>query len=139
MSCVLRAAGEFFPVAAFLAESPFRPHAVYAKGEPVPGGTGTGRIRSASGFDLTVSEAGLADLDSQIFAALVFLDQYEHELRRLGGFPGVDAVSLDFAVARRDVVAQTESFPSDLLWRAGALDIALAITHYTVADGRQAS
>lgn len=139
MSCVLRAAGEFFPVAAFLAESPFRPHAVYGKGDPLPGGPGTGRVRSASGFDLTVSEAGLADLDTQIFDALVFLDRYEEELRRLGGFPGVDAVSLDFAVAWRDVVAQTESFPSDLLWRAGALDIALAITHYAVTDGQRPS
>lgn len=139
MSCVLRAAGESFDVAAFLAESPFRPDAVYGKGEPLPGGASTGRVRSASGFDLTVSEAGLTDLDGQVLAAIVFLDQYEDELRRLGGFPGVDAVSIDFAVAQRSVVAQTESFPSDLLWRAGALDIALAITHYAVADGRQAS
>jgi hypothetical protein len=88
---------------------------------------------------LTVSEAGLSDLDSQILAAIVFLDQHEEELRRLGGFPGVDVVSLDFAVARRQVVAQTESFPSELLWRAGALDITLAITHYALAAGRQAS
>jgi hypothetical protein len=139
MSCVLRAAGDSFEVAAFLAESPFRPHAVYGKGEPLPGELVADRVRSASGFDLTVSEAGLSDLDSQILDAIVFLDQHEDELRRLGGFPGLEAISLAFAVARREVVAQTESFPSDLLWRAGALDIALAITHYAVADGRQAS
>jgi hypothetical protein len=139
MGCVLRAAGDSFDVAAFLEQSSFRPQAVYRKGETLPAGMGTDRVRSASGFDLTVSEAGLSDLDGQIVDAIVFLDRHEEELRRLGSYAGVDVVSLDFAVARREMVAQTESFPPDLLWRAGALDIALSITHYAVADARQAS
>ena len=63
-----------------------------------------------------------------------FLDEYEEELRRLGRFPGVEGVSLDFGIRWREVAAQTDTFPSDLLWRAGALDISLEITHYMVAE-----
>ncbi len=138
MSCVLRAAGAAFDVAGFLADSPFRPEAVYHKGQPLPGAAGT-RLRSASGFDLTVSRAALTDLEGKVADAIVFLDQHEEELRRLGGAEGVDVVCLDFALARREVVAQSETLPSDLLWRAGALDISVALTLYAVAGGRQAS
>lgn len=136
MSCVLRAKGESFDVAAFLASSPLQAATVYEKGDPlVPGGS-PASTRRASGFNLTVSEAGLDDLEGQIHDAVEFLDECEDELRRLGRFPGVEEVSLDFGVRWREVAAQTDSFPSDLLWRAGALDLSLEITHYLVEESR---
>ena len=137
MSAVLRAHGESFDVELFLAESSLKPDNVYQKGaSAVPAGADkeNGSPRRASGFSLTVSHAELTDLETQIREAIIFLDEYEDELRRLGSFDGVEGVSLDFGVKRQDVAVQTDVFPSDLLWRAGALDIWIAITHYSIAE-----
>jgi len=81
-----------------------------------------------------VGESGLDDLRGQVREAVAFLDEYEEELRRLTAFEGVDQVFLDFGLRRRDVAAQTGIFPSELLWRAGALDIDITVTHYAIAD-----
>jgi hypothetical protein len=134
MSCVLRAHGEAFKVSEFLSSSSLEPDTIYEKGAPVASGKKNGSTRTSSGFSLTVSNADFSDLEAQIRDAILFLDEYEDELRRLGSFSGVEGISLDFGVQRREVAVQTDVFPSDLLWRAGALDIWLAITHYPVAE-----
>jgi len=54
----------------------------------------------------------------------------EEELQRLGRFEGVEAVCLDFAIDRKDVAIQSDVFDAELLWRAGALDIDLVVSHY---------
>ncbi len=131
MSCVLRAFGDKFKPTDFFDDSPLEPDSVYEKRDPRkpedPDAT-------FSGFNLTVSDATIDELEIQILQAMSFLDEYEEELRRLGRFPGVEDVSLDFGIRWREVAAQTDSFPSDLLWRAGALDISLEITHYLVSE-----
>ena len=91
------------------------------------------RVASRSGFNLTVSSAGIDDLDGQIRDAIEFLDEHEDELRRLGSFEGVEMVCLHFGVKWDGAAVQTETFPPELLWRAGALDIELAISHYSGA------
>ena len=121
MSCMLHAAGREFDVEAFLADSPFQSYAVY-------GGAGT-----PSGFGLPVSDAEADDLRGQIRDAILFLDCHEEELRRLGSFPGVEVVALDFGLRCKEAAAQTDSFPSELLWRAGALDITLQVSHLAIA------
>lgn len=133
MRCLLRAHGEGFDVTAFLSDSPLRPDEVYNKGDALEAGQDNGATRTASGFSLVLSRAGF-DLEAQVREAIAFLDEYEDELRRLGSFPGVDAMSIDFGIAWREAAAQADVFPSDLLWRAGALDIWLAVTHYPVVD-----
>jgi hypothetical protein len=126
MSCVLHAVGTGFDVKAFLATSPLRGKAaIQQRDEAVPAPRS-----ERAGFDVRVSEADFDDLATQIDDALEFLDTHEDELRRLAGFPGVDSVALDFAVSWRNVAVQTDSFPPELLWRAGALDISLDISHY---------
>lgn len=134
MSCVLRAIGTAFDVDSFLKDSPLPHEAAFHRGEPrvpdVPGGS----KRGASGFNAPVSEAGFDDLDAQIQDAMLFLRLHEDELRRLGRFPGVEEVCLDFGIPRRDVAAQSDVFPADLLWQAGALDIDLVVTHYARAE-----
>ena len=133
MACLLRAQGAVFDVPGFLKASPLEPGCVvYRAGEPLVSDTPGGPVRSASGFDLAVGTAS-ADLDVQVVEAIEFLDLHEEELRRLGSFPGVDAVTLEFILPWGDAPAQTTLFPSDLLWRAGALDISLQVTHCLVA------
>jgi len=130
MSCVLRAFGDKFKPAAFFEDSPLQPDSIYEKRDPR-------RLdesdQTFSGFNLTVSDATFDELEIQILQAMSFLDEYEEELRRLGRFPGVEGISLDFGIRWREVAAQTDTFPSDLLWRAGALDISLEVTHYLVS------
>jgi hypothetical protein len=129
---VLRAIGRDFDVDEFLKETPLPPGAVFHRGEPRQPGGGK---RAASGFNAPVSEAGLDDLDTQLQDATHFLREHEDELRRLGRFPGVEEVCLDFGIARRAGAAQSDLFPADLLWQAGALDIDLVVTHFSVAEG----
>lgn len=133
---MLRAIGTAFDVDLFVKDSPLSEAAVFHKGEPKVPGVPDGAKRSASGLNVRVSEAGMDDLDTQVQDARHFLTRHEDELRRLGSFPGVEEVCLDFAVERRNLTAQSEVFPSDLLWQAGALDIDLVVTHYAVAEGR---
>ena len=132
MSCVLRAGGIEFDTEAYLADSPFANVVRHRRGEPR--WPGSSRLNRASGFNVTVSEAAMDDLATQIDDAIAFLDEHEDELRRLGSFEGVEEVEIDFAVAWRDLAAQSDWFPPELLWRAGALDIALRVSHYLTQE-----
>jgi hypothetical protein len=135
VNCILRAIGTAFDADGFLKDSPLAGAgaAAFHRGEPKVPGAAEGPQRRASGFNVPVSGAGSDDLDAQIEDATRFLEEHEDELRRLGRFPGVEEVCLDFAIPRREVAAQSDVFPADLLWRAGALDIDLVVTHYAVA------
>jgi hypothetical protein len=133
VACILRAEGALFDVPAFLKDSPLQPGRVYQLGEPLFPDKPGGPARNASGFDLAISAGTPADLEMQTEDAIEFLDVHEEELRRLGSFPGVDAVTMEFGLPWGEAAAQTTLFPSDLLWRAGALDISLQVTHYLVA------
>jgi hypothetical protein len=134
MGCVLRAIGRDFDVDAFLEDSPLPRDAVFHRGEPRTAGEG-GAKRAASGFNSPVSDAVRDDLDGQVQAASHFLREHEEELRRLGRFPGVEEVCLDFAFSWGAGASRSDVFPADLLWQAGALDIDLVVTHYAVAEG----
>jgi hypothetical protein len=134
LSCVLRAIGTSFDVDAFLRDSELSASHTFHRGEMRSSGPADGETRAASGFNATVSAADFDDLLGQIRGALLYLNEHEDGLRRLGGFPGVEEVCLDFAVRRQDVVAQSDLFPAELLWRAGALDIDLVVTHYAIVD-----
>ena len=126
VSCVLRASGTEFDPEAFLVDSELTANPVYRRGEPKPG-EGTWQ---SSGFQVGVSQAELSDLPGQIRDAVRFLSLHEEELQRLGRFEGVESVCIDFAIDRRDVAVQTDVFDAELLWRAGALDIDLVVSHY---------
>jgi hypothetical protein len=135
MRCVLRAAGMIFDVDEFLRTSELQAGGVYHSGESK--GPGSASLRFAgSGFNVMVVDAAFDDLAGQFPEVVRFLDFHETELRRLGSFPGVGAVCLEFTFALRDAPIQSETFPADLLWRAGALDIDLVVTHYAIAAAK---
>lgn len=132
VSCVLRASGIDFEPETFLAESELRAKAspIYRRGELKVASKPDGGAWQSSGFHVGVSEADFGDLPGQIRDAIRFLSQHEEELRRLGRFEGVESVCLDFALDCRDVAVQSDVFDAELLWRAGALDIDLVVSHY---------
>ena len=129
MSCVLRAGGPDFNVDAFLDESPFEPCAVWHRGES--------RFRSQppsvdSGFNLDVGEG---ELREQIAGAIQFLIVHEAEIRRLSGCTGIEII-LDFAIARRNVIVQSDSFPATLIHLAGSLKLGIELTQYPVENSK---
>ena len=125
---MLRAGGTSFDAEEYLAGSPFRDATRYHRGDPRwPGSAAAHRT---SGFSVPVGSAGNADLGAQVEEAVAFLDLHEDELRRLGRIDGVEEVELEFAIEWHDLAVQSEYLPPELLWRAGALDIALRVTHY---------
>lgn len=133
-SCVLRAIGTDFDVDAFLADSTLDGATAFRRGESREPGAADESTRAASGFNVEVAGAG-DELEGQVRAARRFLRLHEDELRRLGSFEGVEEVCLDFSLRRRGQAAQSDLFPADLLWQAGALDIDLVVTHGP-ADGK---
>ena len=82
----------------------------------------------ASGFNLVASEANFSSLQVQVADAILFLEQNQGELARLTAFPGIEILSLDFGIVERDVAAQSESFPPELLRIVGSLGIWLEFT-----------
>ena len=131
MSCVLRARGIDFAVDEFLAESSLKPIAIFRKGQPQwPKVNSAGPKLRASGFHASVSEADFSDIKTQIDDALDFLQQNQTELSRLIALPGIERVWLDFGIEERDVAAQHESFPPNLLSLAGNLGIWIDFTLY---------
>ncbi len=71
--------------------------------------------------------------------AIEFLSESVSEVRRLTAFPDVTGVVLDFGIAWRDVGAQFDHFPAELVRLAGSSGIALEMSHYSVNDGDMAA
>lgn len=136
MPCVLRARGVEFDPETFLRDSPFDEDAdpVYHVGEPEWESRPDGRKCDTSGFHIGVSDADFDNLPRQIQDTIRFLEEREDELRRLVHFPGVERVSLDFGITRRDVAVQRDTFPPALLSLAGKLSLHLVVSVYPISS-----
>lgn len=141
MAAVLRAYGTNFDVDAFLVGCTLPVCAVKRRGEPVrPASQPHGRRHEQSGIHVSASDADFHEFPRQIAEATAFLRINAAELRRLSEFPGIGSVTLDFGIARRNVVAQCDHFPAELVRLAGSLGLALELSQYPVeepADGAQ--
>ncbi|MGN6507552.1 MAG: hypothetical protein ACTHM6_18500 [Tepidisphaeraceae bacterium] len=128
---VLRASGSEFDVDRFLEDSPWKPAAVFRRGESR---TPSGLKRTVSGFNLSISDAGFDKFAEQQIDAISFLSRHTDEIARLITFAGVDGAVLDFGVAWRDVAAQSDTFSADLVRLAGACGLSLELSHYHVSQ-----
>ena len=114
MSAVLRAYGADFDVTAFLAGCSLPVCAVKRRGEPVFPASQTSRRRhERSGVPVLVSDAGFDALPRQVEAATAFLRANAEHVQRLVEFPGVEGVTLDFGLTRRDVAAEWNHLPTE--------------------------
>jgi hypothetical protein len=135
---VLRASGSDFDVDAFVADCRWNIATVFRRGDGLlPKTKPDGRERNESGLNVVVSEADFHQFAEQLRDAAEFLTESAAEIRRLVAFPGVTSVVLDFGIARRDVVAQSDQFPREVVRLAGACGIALGLSHYPISDGLQ--
>jgi hypothetical protein len=94
-----------------------------------------GRKHTESGLNVVVSDAGFQEFAEQVEDAIEFLTDSAFEVRQLVAYPGVTGVVLDFGIAWRDVVAQSDQFPAELVRLAGGCGIALELSHYPVRSG----
>jgi len=133
MSCVLRIFGADLDIDALLPRLSFAPIVVFRRGEPVAGRGGP--VRRVCGANFSVSDADLGDLARQIADARQFLQTHHLALEAIRAFAGVDAPTLDFAVAAgAKPIARSATFPADMLQTMGALGLALEISTYTISD-----
>jgi hypothetical protein len=135
LAVVLRASGPDFDVDAFVVDCDWDISKVYHRGEAQP----DGRKHTESGLNVVVSDAGFHEFTEQIEDAIEFLKDGAFEVRKLAAFPGVMGIVLDFGIAWRDVVAQSDQFPAELVRLAGSCGIALELSHYPVSDGEPAA
>jgi hypothetical protein len=135
MSAVLRAYGTDFDVDAFLIGCTLPVCAVKRRGEPVsPVSQPNGRRHEWSGVHVSASDAEFDQFPQQVEEATEFLRAHTEQLRRLRDFPGVEGVTLDFGVARRDVPVQCDHLPAELVRLAGALGLGIELSQYPAQE-----
>ena len=130
--CVLRVAGPDFPVDEFLRSSSLQPCKVFRTGEATVRGKAT-----ESGFNVVVGTG--ETLVDQVSSTILFLRNNAHELDRLRSFPGAEKPVLDFSLYRRDVLAQYDSFPLELVRLAAEFGLAIALSQYAAQQEENVS
>lgn len=131
--CVLRAYGKKFDVDSFLKRSPWKPIAVFRRGEKR--GVLSKKKNTESSFNLDVSDASWLNLTAQLRDAKKFIQKNKKELRRLKKFAGVDSVVLDFPLENRiskDFPAVFLSIPENFIQLAAAAGLSIELSIYAV-------
>ena len=132
--CVLRVTGKQFDPESSLAVSGLTADKVFHAGEPRFSSRPKGERFAESGFRIEVSDASWASLSGQVSDAIRFLREHERDLARLRSTPGIDDMRLDFPVDlridRKNVMAQFDYFPPELVTRAGALGFGIELSVY---------
>jgi hypothetical protein len=129
--CVLRVLGDAFQSESFLAGGSLTPCNVFRKGEP----KAKERVWETSGMTISVSDASGDNFVEQVQDAIRFLNVNENELARLRKHSGLEAMSLDFGVNRKDGFLQSSFFPPDLISLAASLGIGIELSIYGDYEG----
>jgi hypothetical protein len=139
MSCILRVSGKALDPETVVAGElgPFVCR-VFRKGEPRRPARPEKGVRSESGVNVTVSNADFGDFAGQTDDAIDFFRRHRTALRQLCSIDGVENLTLDFAVDRRDLFVQSERFPPELLEALASIGAWLEISIYPVGEGTDA-
>jgi hypothetical protein len=135
MSCFLRVSGKQFAARSYARRTTLPVVGFYVKGEP-PRTKPNGKKHATSRVIIEVSRADFTNLKRQVRDAVKFLTRHRLALRRLKRITGVEDFTLDFGVADRDVAAQFDYFPPDLISAAGSLGIGIEVSRYHAFGGR---
>jgi|SRR5579871_2136653 len=131
MSAVLRAYGANLDVDAFLIGCTLPVCAIMRRGEPVyPASQPDGRRHEFSGVHVSASDAGFGEFSRQVAEVTAFLRSEAEQVRRLCKFPGVESVTLDFGISRRDVAVQCDYLPPQLVRIAASFGMGIELSHY---------
>jgi hypothetical protein len=129
MSAVLRAAGDDFDSQAYLRDSTLPGVQGWNRGDPMFPRSEGKRCKS-SGVHAEVSPADFDEFQQQVADATKFLPEHIDEIRRLRNFPGVESVTIDFGIWRRDLFAEYKESPEELVRLAGSLGLSLTLSIY---------
>jgi hypothetical protein len=139
MSAVLRAYGVNFDVTAFLKDCSLPACSVKRRGELVHPSQPNGQRHEESGIHIPVSDAEFSDLPRQIEDAIAFLTVNSSQMKRLAEFPGVESLTLDFGIARRNVCVQCDNLPANLIQLAASYGLNVELTQYPVEEAEKST
>lgn len=77
-----------------------------------------------------MSRADFDDFEQQQQDAIAFLTVQQDDFKKLRQFEGVTSVSLDFGIAMRNVISQSDQFHPELISLMAPLGLALVLIHY---------
>ena len=131
MSCVMHFTGDTVNVDDLVALCPVEPAVIFRKGERTSDRPNA-RLCVTSGISFCISEADFEDFETQKADAVAFLAQHRAALAKLRELPGLQHASIDFGIAMRNVVAQSDGFEPELIQLLAPLRLELVLSQYPV-------
>ena len=131
MGCVLHFTGDHVDIDALADISPVQPATVFRRGEPRSSRPNS-RVCVTSGLNFLVSSADCEDFEQQQDDAIEFLTVHQLDLPKMRQFEGVTSASLDFGIAMRNVISQSDQFQPELITLMAPLGLALVLSQYPV-------
>lgn len=135
MGCILHFVGREADVESLVALSPVEPYSVWRRGVPRTSRPNS-RPATTSGLSLMVSAAEFEELELQQADAVQFLGAHSGVLKTMSEISGVERATLDFGIAMRDVIVQSDHFPADLIAALAAAGCSMELTQFPT--GRKA-
>jgi hypothetical protein len=136
MSCILTIRGKSFDVDAFIDKSKLRPYKKSYKGQPRLKTKPNSDKLSYSHLSIETSKADFDNLDKQIADTIRYLKRNKDKLAHINTTKGIDHAVLDFGIDlridRKNVLCQSDKFPSKLLKLAGDLGLDIELSIYPV-------
>jgi hypothetical protein len=133
MGCVLHFTGDLLDVDALAATSPTEPCTVWKKGEP-RSKRPNAKLCLSSGVSIVVSDAEFENFEDQQQDAIDYFAVHHKVLAEMRGTPGITHASLDFGIAMRNVIVQSDAFSAELIATIGSLRLALMLSQYPVGQ-----
>lgn len=129
MGCILSFNGPDADVAQLLALSPVDPISVRRRGEPLTARPSS-RLAVTSGVVLRVSDAEFEELEEQQADAIQFLNDHCQALQAMRKVEGVESARVDFGIAMRSVIVQSDTFPAELIAALAKVGCSLDLTQF---------
>lgn len=131
MGCVLHFSGEVVELEQLMVICPVEPCTVFRKGEPRSSRPNS-RLCRISGLNIEVSNADFEEFEAQQKDAIAFLRMHHSQIKAMRQVSGVSRACLDFGIAMRNVVSQSDQFDAELISLLGPLNVALVLSQYPV-------
>lgn len=129
MGCILSFNGPDADVAQLLALSPVEPVRARRRGEPLSPRPNS-RLAVTSGITLQISDAEFEELEQQQADAIRFLHDHDQALQAMRKVEGVESACVDFGIAMRSVIVQSDTFPAELMAALAKLGCSMELTQY---------
>lgn len=129
MGCILSFNGPDADVAQLLALSPVEPVRARRRGEPLSSRPNS-RLAVTSGITLQISAAEFEELEQQQADAIRFLHDHDQALQAMRKVEGVESACVDFGIAMRSVIVQSDAFPTALMVALAKLGCSMELTQY---------